>query len=336
MVHGAWLPMAAVYVHGPDIDVIDYVTEQLLLASDSSIDLEVTFMVGGVTFSKDVAGGEASVSIGGYIIPGPSFELSGTRQWLYILFDVQPVINPICGEGCWVEGSGACHCVQMVWNGYGHTLVEISDDTPYLVTAGIIGDVAFATYRLYARIVDFECRPWPCEYYIATDEYMNATLVKPSLTSSGYVIGWVEADPAPFTYRAAWQAYQVIAANWDPVDYGWQGGNIHITSFSHADRVGTIPLLSAGIGIPVKPTWPINVNLLGVGVGLTKRHDAFSLVTISVKLDREHRIDYDCELHVKLFRSPVYYQLGSSAYPIAVMYADVYVRDGLLCLEVWS
>ena len=314
------LPLAAVYLHGPDLYAVNDVDLSANLVADSSRKLKVTFSMGGFKFEMS----SGSIEPKGYEIPGPSFELTGTKSWLTVSLRVDSTSNPIAGpsSGCATEGL-SYHCYMDIWGG--SATIEwrsMKDDVPHLISIGFRGDIAIAEYRLGFWVYDPDNNRY---VFVFSNTYMNVTMVRPYVirNSGGVVWGWAELDPAPFDDSIAWPAVDKITYYWDYVDYGELDHAFMVSSYSYSERILTIPILSAGVGLPINDK--IEANLLGVGVGLTYQSKTLSMASIIVGIDSDKVGDGFCELWPWLYKSPVKYEIDGELHPIGIMYADVYV-----------
>ncbi|WP_317895682.1 hypothetical protein [Pyrofollis japonicus] len=324
------LPLVAVYLHGPDLYTINDVDLSVGLMADASTDIKVTFSMSALEFKKD----QTSVTPLGYEIPGPSFELGGTKTWLQVMLRADSTSNPVLGPdgGCYLTSIGP-QCYRVVLNGKASIeWKSMKETTPYLVSIGLNGDIAVATYRLYTTLID--CSSGTCIVKpVATNTYMNTTMVRPVLVDNdgGAIYGWAELSPEPYSnsHSVAWPAVHSIFMYWDHVDYGWLDKAFMESSYSYMKKISTISILSAGVSLPINSI--IDSNLIGVGVSLTKQGETMSAVSMIVGLDTNQVGDSSCELWPWLYKSNVDYYLNGGYYPIGIMYADVYVYDTTAC-----
>ncbi len=336
------LPQATVYLHGPDKQAVDDIHERLMMVADSSQDLEVVFSIGGVKYELAPGG----VDVLGYIIPGPSFELTETKTWLGVtlkadITDNPPQFDTGCRQASWgtyciTSESGSYHYYAYIDHGEtgpSPISVPLSNSVNHLVSVGFEGMAALAEYRLYLK----SCLS-PIDYcwWTPTDDYMNTTMVRPYLVnpsdgSGPYVAGWIEIDPEPFSNSIAVDSFDNIALNWQEKDYGHRPGSFSRSSYFYAKDIGSISLLSASVGLPFQ-VGGLDTNLLGVAVGLTKETTLLSLITVDVDVRDEHEYDGNCELWPWLYKSSVLFDYNGNMYPLGAVYVDLYVEDSsFLC-----
>ncbi len=320
-----YLPLAVAYIYGPDKQIMDTVTEHMFLYSQSSGGLQLQFSIMGVGYTTE----HGSVEKGGYVVAGPSFLLKGDKQWIelkaYTEFDLSGVRLPsycrqtLDGPYCLYSAN---HVKELDVQLYATSRVS------YLVSMGIEGDVAKAIYGLEATEDGVHWYPVP-------GVFVNTTMVRPIIvhnldTGETFIAGWAEAAPFSMLDEAkAFKPFMNIELNWPSVDLGWHSGAISVSNVELAYDVGTIELLSAGLGLPFGD---LDAGLLGVALGAESSSLYINFITIGFQFKRPYRVDGLCKLWLTAHESPTPYtvlDLGSGKqYREAILYVDAYTELG--------
>ncbi len=311
------LPLVAVYLHGPDKNVVDWITELLILTADRRSNLHVDFNIMGLSYH---VGRYGSIEKEGYIVVGPAWRLTSDKASLNMELDVSFEKPSAVPSYCrWV--GRALYCFYSADEKAPTVTMFGPGGVDYLAAIGLEVDVAVARYITVCSQGNGG------EQYVSIPYYVNMTMTRPLIVHDGvsgetYLAGWAELAPYSMLGRSkTFTPFTRIARSWRYVKLGWATGNRHVSSYTLAERLDTLDILSAGVGLSLKM---LDIGLLGVSIGMSSQSESFNIASASFLLKQPYSTDGRCKLLIGAYRSPVLYYIDGRSYPAALMYIDAY------------
>ncbi len=324
ILYDRYMPLVVAYIHGPDKKILDRVHEKMLLYSNNENNLNLVFNIMSFTYEINQVNG--GIEVLGYTIPGPSFKLNGDRVWIDMQFETYLVqSSQVLPEYCRATPSGP-YCFYAANHMKEHIAVPALSSHDYLISLGLEADVAEAEYQLMAISEDGT-------YWIPLPIFYNVTMARPLIvhnldTGEVFISAWAESAPFSMLSRAkAFNAFMQIETRWSSVDLGWFSGGYDVDNWMLASRVGTVNLLSAGLGLGVRG---LDVGLLEVSVGAENSEEHFSFVFVNFDVKLQYMYTSVCKLWLQAYESPVRYNIYDSksgrTYNAAMLYVDAYAE----------